>query len=182
MTKASSLWDMTPCCSLFFNILKDDNAFIFRVTHKEYFDCLTLKMELLSLSQCQQLHTQQHSNYTPNNTATHPRRPEFSLTLQSTCLNDICMCVQETEKGIFWNPINDRYKCVVASPKKESKLKGLKSFIAYQLTPTVSIFNIAQSCYILSHLSFCHCCALFVGGRLSVPCYVIHEPIGSGAG
>lgn len=30
-----------------------------------------------------------------------------------------------------------RYQCVVASPKKESKLKGLKSFIAYQITPTV---------------------------------------------
>ena len=26
----------------------------------------------------------------------------------------------------------------MASPKKESKLKGLKSFIAYQLTPSVS--------------------------------------------
>jgi len=95
------------------------------------------------------------------------------------------MCVQETEKGMFWNPINNPYKCVVASPKKESKLKGLKSFIAYQLTPTVSIFNIAQSRYIFSHLSFCtfcHCFALFVVGRLSVPCYVIHEPIGSGVG
>lgn len=31
----------------------------------------------------------------------------------------------------------DDYQCVVASPKKESKLKGLKSFIAYQITPTV---------------------------------------------
>lgn len=30
------------------------------------------------------------------------------------------------------------YQCLVASPKKESKLKGLKSFIAYQITPTVS--------------------------------------------
>jgi len=29
------------------------------------------------------------------------------------------------------------YECMVASPKKESKLKGLKSFIAYQITPTV---------------------------------------------
>lgn len=29
------------------------------------------------------------------------------------------------------------YQCIVASPKKESKLKGLKSFIAYQITPTV---------------------------------------------
>lgn len=30
------------------------------------------------------------------------------------------------------------YQCIVASPKKESKLKGLKSFIAYQITPTVN--------------------------------------------
>lgn len=35
------------------------------------------------------------------------------------------------------DPNDDVYRCVVASPKKESKLKGLKSFIAYQLTPTV---------------------------------------------
>jgi hypothetical protein len=39
---------------------------------------------------------------------------------------------------------------MVASPKKESKLKGLKSFIAYQLTPTVSNIDIA--------FFFC-CCA-----------------------
>jgi len=57
---------------------------------------------------------------------------------------------------MVWNPINNPYKCVVASPKKESKLKGLKSFIAYQLTPTVSIVNIAQSRYIFSQLLFCH--------------------------
>jgi hypothetical protein len=40
MTKDSSLWNMTPCCLLFLNILKGDNTFIFRVMHKEYFDCL----------------------------------------------------------------------------------------------------------------------------------------------
>jgi sorting nexin-9/18/33 len=34
---------------------------------------------------------------------------------------------------------------MVASPKKESKLKGLKSFIAYQLTPTVSNIDTALS-------------------------------------
>ena len=33
------------------------------------------------------------------------------------------------------------YNCAIASPKKESKLKGLKSFIAYQLTPSVRIFK-----------------------------------------
>lgn len=38
------------------------------------------------------------------------------------------------------------YQCVVASPKKESKLKGLKSFIAYQITPTV-VKNILHVLY-----------------------------------
>lgn len=36
-----------------------------------------------------------------------------------------------------WLPTGEFYSCVVTSPKKESKLKGLKSFIVYQLTPTV---------------------------------------------
>jgi hypothetical protein len=57
---------------------------------------------------------------------------------------NMCVCAQETERGIVWNSVIKPYKCVVASPKKESKLKGLKSFIAYQLTPTVSIVNIAE--------------------------------------
>ena len=98
---------------------------------------------------------------------------------------NICLCVQEAEKEIVWSPINNPYMCVVASPKKESKLKGLKTFIAYQLTPTVSIVNIAQSrsfSHTYHFATFCHCFALFVGGRLIVPCYVIYEPIGSGAG
>lgn len=37
---------------------------------------------------------------------------------------------------------SEGYQCLVASPKKESKLKGLKSFIAYQITPTVSYYVI----------------------------------------
>lgn len=45
--------------------------------------------------------------------------------------------IVENEYGIIWNPPNDVYTCNVASPKKESKLKGLKSFIVYQLTPSV---------------------------------------------
>lgn len=47
--------------------------------------------------------------------------------------------IVENEDGVIWSPIKQHYICMVASPKKESKLKGLKSFIAYQLTPTVSI-------------------------------------------
>ncbi|KAF6216071.1 hypothetical protein GE061_000409 [Apolygus lucorum] len=42
----------------------------------------------------------------------------------------------ETEHGVMWNPIDEPYSCVVAQPKKESKLKGFKSFIAYQVTPS----------------------------------------------
>lgn len=46
--------------------------------------------------------------------------------------------IEEEEVGrCKWVPIGESYSCVVTSPKKESKLKGLKSFIVYQLTPTV---------------------------------------------
>lgn len=54
-----------------------------------------------------------------------------------------------------WVPTGESYNCVVTSPKKESKLKGLKSFIVYQLTPTVRlndyIFFLVH--YIFEHLS-----------------------------
>lgn len=46
--------------------------------------------------------------------------------------------IEEAEVGqCIWVPTGESYNCVVTSPKKESKLKGLKSFIVYQLTPTV---------------------------------------------
>lgn len=46
--------------------------------------------------------------------------------------------IEEGEVGrCTWVPTGESYSCVVTSPKKESKLKGLKSFIVYQLTPTV---------------------------------------------
>ncbi|XP_025196815.1 sorting nexin lst-4 [Melanaphis sacchari] len=45
------------------------------------------------------------------------------------------------------------YQCLVASPKKESKLKGLKSFIAYQLTPT---FNNIQVSRRYKHFDWLH--------------------------
>lgn len=49
--------------------------------------------------------------------------------------------IQEVESGRFsWVNTGESYNCVVTSPKKDSKFKGLKSFIVYQLTPTVSSF------------------------------------------
>ena len=37
-----------------------------------------------------------------------------------------------------WHPVDHYYTCTVDKPKKESKLKGLKSFIAYTLTSSTS--------------------------------------------
>nr|XP_014285831.1 sorting nexin lst-4 isoform X1 [Halyomorpha halys] len=59
----------------------------------------------------------------------------------------------ETENGVMWNPISSPYVCIVASPKKESKLKGLKSFIAYQLTPS---FNNIQVSRRYKHFDWLH--------------------------
>ena len=51
--------------------------------------------------------------------------------------------VIHTDSGYFWKQIRDPYGVRVASPKKETKFKGMKSFIAYQLTPSFN--NIAVS-------------------------------------
>lgn len=51
--------------------------------------------------------------------------------------------VNQTESGYFWKQVRDPYSVRVASPKKETKFKGMKSFIAYQLTPSFN--NIAVS-------------------------------------
>ncbi len=49
------------------------------------------------------------------------------------------LCWQEVGEGRYnWLATKAPYSCVIASPKKEAKFKGLKSFIAYQLTPSVS--------------------------------------------
>ncbi|RZF41211.1 hypothetical protein LSTR_LSTR011592 [Laodelphax striatellus] len=58
-----------------------------------------------------------------------------------------------TEDSISWKPIQQPYLCLVASPKKETKLKGLKSFIAYQLTPT---FNNIQVSRRYKHFDWLH--------------------------
>lgn len=48
--------------------------------------------------------------------------------------------IEEKDGRCTWVPTGEAYNCVITSPKKESKLKGLKSFIVYQLTPTVIIY------------------------------------------
>lgn len=49
-----------------------------------------------------------------------------------------------TDNAYFYQSIRDPYTVRVASPKKETKFKGIKSFIAYQLTPSfnnISVFR-----------------------------------------
>lgn len=52
-----------------------------------------------------------------------------------------------------WAPITQPYNVTVASPKKESKFKGIKSFIAYQLTPS---FNNIQVSRRYKHFDWLH--------------------------
>ncbi|XP_013380502.1 sorting nexin lst-4 isoform X2 [Lingula anatina] len=50
----------------------------------------------------------------------------------------------ETSEGFMWEPNPHPFTCNVASPKKESKFKGMKSFIAYQITPTFSGIQVSR--------------------------------------
>ncbi|XP_060562601.1 sorting nexin lst-4-like isoform X2 [Ruditapes philippinarum] len=50
----------------------------------------------------------------------------------------------ETPDGFEWQPNTQPYTCSVRSPKKESKLKGLKSYIAYQITPSFSNIQVSR--------------------------------------
>ncbi|XP_076643986.1 sorting nexin 33-like protein SH3PX1 isoform X1 [Halictus rubicundus] len=62
--------------------------------------------------------------------------------------------IEELEGGQYrWSERGESYSCVVTSPKKESKLKGLKSFIVYQLTPT---FNNIQVSRRYKHFDWLH--------------------------
>uniref|UniRef100_T1J0K5 Uncharacterized protein n=1 Tax=Strigamia maritima TaxID=126957 RepID=T1J0K5_STRMM len=61
--------------------------------------------------------------------------------------------IMETTDGIMWDQNPNPFYCVIASPKKESKLKGLKSYIAYQITPT---FNNIQVSRRYKHFDWLH--------------------------
>ncbi|XP_035208787.1 sorting nexin lst-4-like, partial [Stegodyphus dumicola] len=54
-----------------------------------------------------------------------------------------CITILEQNGEIMWLDSPSPYTCSVAHPNKKSKLKGLKSFIAYQLIPSFN--NIAVS-------------------------------------
>uniref|UniRef100_A0A336LU90 CSON000917 protein n=1 Tax=Culicoides sonorensis TaxID=179676 RepID=A0A336LU90_CULSO len=74
------------------------------------------------------------------------RRPPkmFSKSSDSYILGTLSVNVPPEERvhiiqnaiGYVWKPNNNNYYVTIASPKTESKLKGLKTFTAYQLTPS----------------------------------------------
>ncbi|XP_026748285.1 sorting nexin lst-4 isoform X1 [Galleria mellonella] len=61
--------------------------------------------------------------------------------------------IVQNEEGYVWSPLTHPYSVTVASPKKESKFKGIKSYIAYQLTPS---FNNIQVSRRYKHFDWLH--------------------------
>ncbi|XP_046860000.1 sorting nexin-18-like [Xenia sp. Carnegie-2017] len=56
--------------------------------------------------------------------------------------NDVALIV-ETSEGVRWEAIQDPFTCLVTQPEKKSKFKGMKHFIAYNVTPSST--NVAVS-------------------------------------
>lgn len=57
-------------------------------------------------------------------------------------ISQLCFPVcdfQEDRKRITWCSHPDPFTCVINSPEKKSKFKGMKSFIAYNIIPSVSM-------------------------------------------
>lgn len=52
--------------------------------------------------------------------------------------------VQPCDQGFMWKQVRDHYTVSVDSPKKETKFKGMKSFIAYQLTPSFNNIPVSR--------------------------------------
>lgn len=50
----------------------------------------------------------------------------------------------QIENFYFWQPNPHPYSVVVASPSKETKFKGMKSFIAYKLTPSFNNVSVSR--------------------------------------
>ena len=67
---------------------------------------------------------------------------------------EVLAIVQTGEGRYSWVNNQPPYSCVIASPKKEAKFKGLKSYIAYQLTPSVSRIMICTRYNILDGVIF----------------------------
>lgn len=76
----------------------------------------------------------------------------FSKSSDPYILGTVNVAVPENEKTYiiqldnfyFWQPNPHQYSVVVASPSKETKFKGMKSFIAYKLTPSFNQVSVSR--------------------------------------
>jgi len=66
---------------------------------------------------------------------------------------DALTVVDQGDGKYSWLNTKPPFSCVIASPKKEAKFKGLKSYIAYQLTPS---FNNIQVSRRYKHFDWLH--------------------------
>uniref|UniRef100_A0A1I7XJJ5 t-SNARE coiled-coil homology domain-containing protein n=1 Tax=Heterorhabditis bacteriophora TaxID=37862 RepID=A0A1I7XJJ5_HETBA len=69
---------------------------------------------------------------------------------------------------VQWMPVQQYYTCTVDKPKKETKLKGLKSFIAYSLTSSLSKIEALASLFNKIMLLLTQVEALRLGWRTMV--------------
>ncbi|XP_013106924.2 sorting nexin-18 [Stomoxys calcitrans] len=58
--------------------------------------------------------------------------------------NELIYIVPFAEQYFQWKSSDQFYSVVVASPKKETKFKGMKSFVAYQLTPSFNNVSVSR--------------------------------------
>ncbi|XP_059622500.1 sorting nexin lst-4 [Phlebotomus argentipes] len=80
------------------------------------------------------------------------RSKMFSKSSDSYIMGITQVSVPENEKvsivpvdhGFMWRHTKEPYTVRVASPKKETKFKGMKSFIAYQLTPSFNNISVSR--------------------------------------
>lgn len=76
----------------------------------------------------------------------------FAKSSDPYILGTVHVAVPENEKTYiiqldnfyFWQPNPHQYSVVVASPSKETKFKGMKSFIAYKLTPSFNQVSVSR--------------------------------------
>jgi len=66
---------------------------------------------------------------------------------------DVIQVVDNTDDTFSWLNARDSYTCQISNSKKETKFGGLKSFIAYQLTPS---FNNIQVSRRYKHFDWLH--------------------------
>lgn len=68
-----------------------------------------------------------------------------SVCMQRSRLLNLLFYAQIGEVGPVWSYPEAQLDCIVADPKKGSKMYGLKSYIEYQITPNVSVAGAVES-------------------------------------